>query len=595
MAISKTMTRHTNLPQHWNQPWISLLPCLSVSQLRHFIAQSLWRDLSELLIQRTGTSILPHIFADQVASNSQLPPLLILAHMFGANSHNARALAHLCIQQLAKNYDLPICECPVLSYLHTSLSPQVLLTWQSIPLAAQHHNHTDQPSFYLGSAEPYSFSLWNHFAFAPQERISTQLVPPHLLHDLLGTIHTLGSHAHKHEEQSFDLTHSSVLEQIDPTTNSPQEPNDESIVRLCHNLFAKAIAQGASDLHLEKQPNTLIVLARIDGMLQEMLQLNHRSGTFLINKIKLLAELDTTELRRPQDGRISVWHANQRQEIRVSVMPTIQGEKIVLRFFDPLLLSRSLQGLGMPSAVLNQWKQLLSRKAGLLLTVGPTGSGKTSTLYASLGHLAQQPLNICTVEDPVEIIEPRFNQIQVHNELAFDFATALKHLLRQDPDVIMVGEIRDSETAQTAMQAALTGHLVLASLHTTDALAAIPRLHELGLPSYLLGATLVASLAQRLVRTCCMACTPHTRSTCEVCNGSGYSGRKAIFELLPIDNTLIKHALQHNSSQISTTLSARRHTSLWQAGEALIAHNITTRDELMRVCPPPSVHTTNAL
>lgn len=520
-----------------------------------------------------------------VAHKPEQAPLALMCEMFGDTPIEVRGLTDLCLGRLAEQYQLTLNTKPSLAYVHTGLTPATLRQWQAAPLTAlvedsQPEGHAEK-NLCIGCAEPYSAGLWLHRMTPTFTKITRQLVNPWRLQELLATISKLGGHAQTGGNAWVDLAHATRLEQID----TGGEQNESSIVDLCHSLFAEAIAKAASDLHLEVREDGLVVLARIDGMLHELLRLNQASGKLLTSRIKLLARLDITEQRRPQDGRISVLHAGKRQEIRTSVIPTIQGEKVVLRFFDPLLLTRSLDGLGIPDRLLTSWKQLLARKAGMLLTVGPTGSGKTSTLYASLGLLANEPLNICTVEDPVEIIEPRFSQMQVNHELSLDFAAALKHLLRQDPDIIMVGEIRDGETARTAVQAALTGHLLLASLHTTDALGAVLRLRELGVPGYLLGGTLSGIMAQRLVRKLCRDCNQHTRLACEACGGSGYNGRHAIFELLVIDETLI-HALEHRPrAELDSLLAERGHQSLWRAGRKLVEAGVTDLEEVRRVCP----------
>ena len=285
------------------------------------------------------------------------------------------------------------------------------------------------------------------------------------------------------------------------------DANDRYVVNIVDWLLQYAFDQRASDIHLEPRRDNSDVRFRIDGVLHLVYQLPTVVMSAVISRIKVLGRMDLAEKRRPQDGRIKTKApAGHEVELRLSTMPTVFGEKLVMRIFDPEVTIRTFDELGFSEAELDAWKKMVSAPHGIILVTGPTGSGKTTTLYSTLKYLAKPEVNVCTVEDPIEMVEPRFNQMQVHPVIGLDFASGLRTFLRQDPDIIMVGEIRDLETADMAIQAALTGHLVFSTLHTNDAPSAIIRLMDIGVPHYLIRATLLGVVAQRLVRTLCPHC-----------------------------------------------------------------------------------------
>ena len=291
------------------------------------------------------------------------------------------------------------------------------------------------------------------------------------------------------------------------------DANDRYVVNIVDWLLQYAYDQRASDIHLEPRRDNSDVRFRIDGVLHPVYQLPTVVMGAVISRIKVLGRMDLAEKRRPQDGRIKTkGPAGGEIELRLSTMPTVFGEKLVMRIFDPEVTIRSFEELGLSVRELAVWKKMVSSPHGIILVTGPTGSGKTTTLYATLKYLAKPEVNVCTVEDPIEMVEPRFNQMQVHQGIGLDFATGLRTFLRQDPDIIMVGEIRDLETAEMAIQAALTGHLVFSTLHTNDSASAIVRLMEIGVPHYLIRATVLGVVAQRLIRTLC----PHCRESAQV-------------------------------------------------------------------------------
>jgi general secretion pathway protein E len=393
------------------------------------------------------------------------------------------------------------------------------------------------------------------------------------------------------------------------------DANDAHVVRVVDWLWQYAFEQRASDIHIEPRREQGIVRFRIDGVLHQVYQIPGSVLAAMTSRIKILARMDVVEKRRPQDGRIKTRTGEQDIELRISTLPTAFGEKLVMRIFDPEVLVRTFDELGFSEEDQKRWKEMTERPNGIVLVTGPTGSGKTTTLYSTLKSLATPEVNVCTIEDPIEMIEPAFNQMQVVNAIDLGFAEGVRALMRQDPDIIMVGEIRDLETAEMAVQAALTGHLVLSTLHTNDAPSAIARLLELGIAPYLLNATLNGVMAQRLVRTLC----PHCKQTvdlnrtedqaawealvapwkskhparlykavgCLECRMTGYIGRIGIYETLVFSQAL-KTLVNQNAD-----LSALREQAFKDGMKALrisgamkVGAGLTTVDEVLKVAPP---------
>jgi general secretion pathway protein E len=391
------------------------------------------------------------------------------------------------------------------------------------------------------------------------------------------------------------------------------DANDQHIVTIVDWLWQYAFEQRASDIHMEPRRDLGVVRFRIDGVLHNVYQVPPGVLAAMTSRIKLLGRMDVVEKRRPQDGRIKTRTVAGREiELRLSTMPTAFGEKLVMRIFDPDVLVCDFEELGFSRDDRARWQKMTSLPSGIILVTGPTGSGKTTTLYTTLKELATEEVNVTTVEDPIEMVEPSFNQMQVQNGIDLTFADGIRALMRQDPDIIMVGEIRDLETAEMAVQAALTGHLVLSTLHTNDAPSAVTRLLDLGVPAYLLNSTLVGVMAQRLVRTLCRHCkSPDGEVTeeawnqlikpfkaprpahiykpvgCMECRMTGYRGRTGLYEILMTDET---------SRQLLTDqpdlLALRRHAMksgmrpLRLAGAARVASGLTTVDEILRNAPP---------
>ena len=400
-------------------------------------------------------------------------------------------------------------------------------------------------------------------------------------------------------------------------TNKQLDANDQGVVKVVDWLWQYAFDQRASDIHLEPRREQGVIRFRIDGVLHPVYQMPLGVMSAMVARVKLLGRMDVVEKRRPQDGRIKT--RNQRGdevEMRLATLPTAFGEKMVMRIFDPDTAVKDLDALGFAQHDAQRWEELIKRPYGIILVTGPTGSGKTTTLYSTLKRVATEEVNVSTVEDPIEMIEPSFNQTQVQPQLDFSFAEGVRALMRQDPDIIMVGEIRDLETAEMAVQAALTGHLVFSTLHTNDAPSAVTRLLELGVPSYLINATLLGVLAQRLVRTLCKQCKqpddsasqdvlaeavkpwklsgsyqPFRPVGCVDCRMTGFMGRMGLYELLSVTETL-KQGINHEPSIDALRRQAMQDgmRPLRMAGALRVAQGMTTMEEVIAATPTPMAH-----
>lgn len=389
------------------------------------------------------------------------------------------------------------------------------------------------------------------------------------------------------------------------------DANDQHIVKLVDWVLQFAFEQGASDIHMEPRKDTGKIRFRIDGVLHTIYNMPANTLTAVISRIKILGRMNVAEKRKPQDGRLKTrTPKGQETELRLSTLPTAFGEKLVMRIFDPEVLVRSFQQLGFEGHLLNDWNNLTSHSHGIILVTGPTGSGKTTTLYSTLKQLATEQVNVCTIEDPIEMLEPSFNQMQVNNGIDLGFADGVRALMRQDPDIIMVGEIRDQDTANMAIQAALTGHLVLSTLHTNDAPSSLTRLHDLGLQPFLTAATILGVLAQRLVRKLCPHCKqesflneqewqhlatdyPLPRPEfvfkavgCEECRHTGYKGRIGIYEFMPLSLTTKQLiSADANLNQLRQQAKKEGVEPLRIAGARKILEGVTTLEEVLRVVP----------
>jgi general secretion pathway protein E len=382
-------------------------------------------------------------------------------------------------------------------------------------------------------------------------------------------------------EVESDADLSRMMQELPAVEDLLETADDAPIIRMLNALLTQAARDGASDIHIEPYERHSSVRFRVDGTLREVVQPNRALHAALISRLKIMAQLDISEKRLPQDGRISLRIGTRAMDVRVSTLPSAHGERAVLRLLDKSQNKLELEAVGLQGDVLHRLQQLIGQPHGIILVTGPTGSGKTTTLYAALSRLDAGHSNIMTVEDPIEYELAGVGQTQVNPRIDLTFAKALRAILRQDPDVIMIGEIRDFETAQIAIQASLTGHLVLATLHTNDAASAVTRLTDMGVEPFLLSSSLLGVLAQRLVRKRCTACGG---KGCAVCGQTGYHGRTGIFELLVTDDA--QRALIHqkaSEAELRAAALAGGMVLMRDDGARLVASGVTTAEELVRV------------
>jgi general secretion pathway protein E len=466
----------------------------------------------------------------------------------------------------------------------------------------------------IATAEPFvgrwEFDL-EHVARRPIRRV---LVDPEALQRYSIEFYTLARSVRGANAGDARITHVTNFEQLlDLGSMKDPDANDQHIVNIVDWLLQYAFDQRASDIHIEPRREISHIRFRIDGVLHDVYKLPVQVGMAVVARIKILGRMNVAEKRRPQDGRLKTRNPDGNEiELRLSTLPTAFGEKLVMRIFDPEVLLRTFDELGLADQDYARWQSMIDQPHGIVLVTGPTGSGKTTTLYSSLKKLATREVNVSTIEDPIEMVEESFNQMQVQHNIELDFAAGVRALLRQDPDIIMIGEIRDLETAEMAIQAALTGHLVLSTLHTNDAPSAITRMLELGVPSYLIKATVLGVMAQRLVRTLCPHCkapgeideaawqalvkpwkvaTPkliYKPVGCLECRNTGYRGRQGIYEIM-LSSETIREVIGDKTDMDGLRRQAMKegmHT-LRLSGAQKISAGLTTIEEVMRVAPAP--------
>lgn len=408
------------------------------------------------------------------------------------------------------------------------------------------------------------------------------------------------------EGMEDDMDLSMLASQLPVSEDLLENQDDAPIIRLLNALFTQAIKQKASDIHIETYEDRVLVRNRIDGVLQEVLEIQRAIAPLVISRVKVMAKLDIAEKRIPQDGRISLRIGGHNIDVRVSTLPSNHGERVVLRILDKQAAQLDLNLLGMPKSTLNAMRKMISEPHGIILVTGPTGSGKTTSLYAMLTELNQVTRNILTIEDPIEYDLAGIGQTQVNTKVQMTFAKGLRAILRQDPDVVMIGEIRDLETAEIAVQASLTGHLVLSTLHTNSALGALTRLRDMGVESFLMSSSIVGLIAQRLVRKLCPHCkTPHQLRVdekelmglapdadvsqvfepkgCDLCNNLGYRGRTGIYELITIDETLRGMIHRHENMQTLENYLRPTTPSIRDDGFKRVLCGDTSLAEILRV------------
>ena len=465
----------------------------------------------------------------------------------------------------------------------------------------------------VATAEPFNIEWESEIAKISRRKIQLVFANPLDIAQYISQFFSLAkSIKDANKSNGQDLALRNNFEQLVELgkSNKQVDANDQHVVNIVDWLWQYAFDQRASDIHLEPKREIAVIRFRIDGVLHQVYQVPAVVMIAMTARIKLLGRMDVIEKRRPQDGRIKTrTNGGQEVELRLSTLPTAFGEKLVMRIFDPDVVVKTLPELGFPADDAARWDYLTNRPHGIILVTGPTGSGKTTTLYTTLKALATSEVNVCTVEDPIEMVEASFNQMQVQPGIDLSFADGVRALMRQDPDIIMVGEVRDLGTAEMAIQAALTGHLVLSTLHTNDAPSAVMRLLELGVPYYLLEATLIGIMAQRLVRTLCAHCkapdgvisdevwqsiggswkipkpeTVYRPIGCPECRQTGYRGRTGIYELLTVTEGFTRLIAEE------TDLVALRQQSIADgmkplriAGAYKIIEGVTTAEEVLKV------------
>ncbi len=407
------------------------------------------------------------------------------------------------------------------------------------------------------------------------------------------------------EDLSTDMDLSRIAEELPAPEDLLAAADDAPIIRLINAILTQAVRENASDIHIETFEERLSVRYRIDGVLAEVLSPRRMLAPLLVSRLKVMARLDIAEKRVPQDGRLTVRIAGHAVDIRMSTIPSAHGERVVLRLLDKEEGQLQLRQLRMNEQVLGEYTRSLATPHGIILVTGPTGSGKTTTLYAGLSHINQNTRNILTIEDPVEYMLPGVGQTQVNAKVGMTFARGLRAILRQDPDVVMVGEIRDLETAEIAVQASLTGHLVLSTLHTNTAIGAVTRMQDMGIEPFLLSSSLIAVMAQRLVRLLCVECRePRELSaderdwlglepgagprawraaSCRECNNTGYRGRTGIYEFIPVRDSLREMIRARASEQEMLAEARRSSTGIFEDGRHRVLAGETSLEELMRV------------
>jgi len=582
-------------------------------------SQDRWLDLNDLLRDLVAQGFIDQNNAEQAitqrrsAQNIQLHPLEFIA---------AQQLDNLL--RPGKKLDLETltvwlaqqCGQPYLRIDPLKINVAAVTPLMSYAFAQRHKIlavAVDREAVTIASAQPY-VSAWEadltHVLKLPIKRV---VASPADIQRLAVEFYRLAKSVSGASSTDQKMSNMGNFEQLLKLGASDQEPdaNDAHIVNIVDWLFQYAFQQRASDIHIEPRREQGTVRFRIDGVLHNVYQFPAQVTMAIVSRLKSLGRMNVAEKRKPQDGRVKTTTPDGGEvELRLSTLPTAFGEKMVMRIFDPEVLLKDFDQLGFSSDDLRRWQDMTRQPNGIILVTGPTGSGKTTTLYTTLKKLATSEVNLCTIEDPIEMVEPAFNQMQVQHNIDLSFASGVRALMRQDPDIIMIGEIRDLETAEMAIQAALTGHLVLSTLHTNDAPSAISRMLELGVPHYLLKATILGVMAQRLVRTLC----PHCKAPidldetdwqtltrpwqapvpagaqravgCVECRDTGYRGRAGVYEIMVMSDgikALINADLDLTAMRRQAFKEGMR--SLRLSGAQKVSAGLTTLEEVLRVTP----------
>jgi general secretion pathway protein E len=479
------------------------------------------------------------------------------------------------------------------------------------------HHHSCVPlkredgKLLIGVDDPYDRELLRQLHDVTDEPIEIVVSPKSVIHKFITEIYGLRSSLSAAEQEATVGVDIGNLEQLVELKDVGElDANDRPVVKAVEYLLHYAFDQRASDIHIEPKREHTVVRLRIDGVLHNIYTFPKAVHRPFVSRLKMMARIDISEKRRPQDGRIKTERNNREIELRVATLPVAFGEKVVIRVFDPQALIQDLDDIGLSAEGLQTWRRFIDQPEGMVLVTGPTGSGKTTTLYSTLKTLAGPEVNVTSVEDPIEMVVEDFNQVLVQRKIDLTFPAALRTILRQDPDVIMVGEIRDKETAKMAVQAALTGHLVFSTVHTNDAASTVTRMLDLGVEPFLLSSVLVGVVAQRLVRTICTQCQAEETLTreqaellglkippgtsrslpvkfgegCPRCRNTGYYGRSGVFELMPVDDTIRSLiSRQADASEIRRAARAEGVRSLREAAIRKLAEGKTTYEEVMKI------------
>jgi general secretion pathway protein E len=579
-------------------------------------------ELSQLLADMTADGLVSKDAADQLISNRRFArgdahPLVVIADQKWKDPRQPKKLLHIeaLAQWLAEKVGLP--------YLHIdpfkidfaavtkTMSSAYAERYRILPVAINTREVT------VAVSDPYAREWEEQIKHVLRLEIRRVIANPLDIQSYLVEFYNLArSIKGASEKDKSPISAIANFEQLVQLGRSGKlDANDQHVVHICDWLFNYAFEERASDIHLEPRREAGNVRFRIDGHLHQVYQIPTPVMVAMTSRIKVLGRMDLVEKRRPQDGRLkTVTPDGGEVELRLSTMPTAFGEKMVMRVFNPENLVKGYRELGFPEEDERKWNQMTGQPHGIILVTGPTGSGKTTTLYSTLKQLAVPEVNVCTVEDPIEMVEPAFNQMQVQSAIGVDFASGIRTLMRQDPDIIMVGEIRDLETAEMAIQAALTGHLVLSTLHTNDAPSAITRLLDLKVPSYLLQSSILGVMAQRLLRTLCPHCkepheledsawehlthpwkapkpkgTTYLAKGCLECRMTGYMGRVGIYETMMMTPELRRSVTDETDLAV---LQDRAHKEgmkpLRISGALKVAAGLTTIDEVLQNAPPPA-------
>lgn len=547
------------------------------------------------------------------SSGLEIHPLVILAQQEWKDEKapGKKLTLEKLVQWLAEKVDLPYYRVDPLKVdvaaVTNVMSSAYATRYKILPV------YVDKEKVVIATAEPSVRSWEDELMHINGLRIERVIANPVDISRFLNEFYSVSRSIQHATSDNESIPGVANLEQLIELGESGRlDTDNQSVIHLVDWLLQYAFDQRASDIHLEPRRETGNIRFRIDGMLHTVYEMPTAVMNVVTSRIKVLGRMDVVEKRRPQDGRVKTKSPGGSEiELRLSTMPTAFGEKLVMRIFNPDVLVKDFSALGFSEKDIIEWNKMVSQPHGIILVTGPTGSGKTTTLYSTLKQLAKPEVNVCTVEDPIEMVVPEFNQMQVQQNIGLNFATGIRTLMRQDPDIIMVGEIRDKETAEMAIQAALTGHLVLSTLHTNDVAGSIPRLLDIGVPAYLINATFIGVLAQRLVRTLCPHCkTPTVMDEnlwkamtrpwkingkgqfyeavgCDECRQTGYMGRVGIYEMLPFTDSL-RAMIGPNSDAVSIRKLAVKEgmAQLRISGARMVAMGKTTMAEVLKVVPP---------